>query len=116
MATEQTTSSDLEQQLKEMLEIETFDPPEEFRERALIQDDSIYEEAERNPTGWWATQADIERELEELLDRETFEPPDEFRQDALWNDPAVYERASADPHCPAPVSVVSLRMPACAFS
>jgi hypothetical protein len=25
-------------------------------------------------------------------------------------------KASDDPHCPAPVSVVSLRMPACAFS
>jgi acetyl-CoA synthetase len=62
MATEQTTSSDLERQLKEMLEIETFDPPEEFRERALIQDESIYEEAEGDPTGWWAKQA------EELLD------------------------------------------------
>ena len=27
-----------------------------------------------------------------------------------------HAKASDEPHCPAPVSVVSLRMPACAFS
>ncbi|MDQ6749530.1 MAG: acetate--CoA ligase [Actinomycetota bacterium] len=45
-----------------MLEIERFDPPEHFREQALIQDDSIYEEAEADPPAWWGKQA------EELLD------------------------------------------------
>ncbi|MDQ6751328.1 MAG: AMP-binding protein, partial [Actinomycetota bacterium] len=62
MATEETTSAGLEQDLKEMLEIERFDPPEHFRGQALIQDDSIYEEAEADPPAWWAKQAD------ELLD------------------------------------------------
>jgi acetyl-CoA synthetase len=62
MATEETTSAGLEQDLKEMLEIETFDPPDRFREQALIRDESIYEQAEADPPAWWARQAD------ELLD------------------------------------------------
>jgi acetyl-CoA synthetase len=40
-----------------MLEIETFDPPEEFREKALLNDPSIYEEAEGDWKGWWLKQA-----------------------------------------------------------
>jgi len=62
MAAEETTGAGLEQQLKEMLEIERFDAPEHFRERALIQDEAIYDEAESDPPAWWAKQA------EELLD------------------------------------------------
>jgi acetyl-CoA synthetase len=47
----------LEQQLEEMLEIETFDPPEDFVNHALLSDPEIYEEAERDWKGWWRKQA-----------------------------------------------------------
>ena len=47
----------LEQQLEEMLDIETFDPPEEFREHALLNDPAVYEEAEKDWKGWWVKQA-----------------------------------------------------------
>ena len=47
----------LEQQLEEMLEIETFDPPESFREHALLNDPSVYEEADKDWKGWWTKQA-----------------------------------------------------------
>jgi acetyl-CoA synthetase len=47
----------LEQQLEEMLDIESFDPPAEFREHALLGDPSVYEEAEKDWKGWWTEQA-----------------------------------------------------------
>src|SRR5579862_1187875 len=47
----------LEQQLEEMLEIESFDPPEEFAAHALLNDPAVYEEAERDWKGWWVKQA-----------------------------------------------------------
>jgi acetyl-CoA synthetase len=46
-----------EAQLEGMLEIEKFDPSEGFRQHALLSDDSVYEEAERDYQGWWASQA-----------------------------------------------------------
>ena len=61
MATEIKTE-ELEKQLDSMLDIETFPPPEEFRKQALVTDDSMYEEAERDLEGFWARQA------EELID------------------------------------------------
>ena len=53
---------DLEQQLEEMLGIEKFDPPEEFRANALWNDPKVYEEAAADPEAWWLAQA------RELLD------------------------------------------------
>jgi acetyl-CoA synthetase len=47
----------LEQQLEGMLEIEKFDPPESFREHALLNDPQVYEEAEKDWKGWWVKQA-----------------------------------------------------------
>jgi acetyl-CoA synthetase len=47
----------LEQQLEEMLDIETFDPPADFREHALLNDPAVYEEAEKDWKGWWTKQA-----------------------------------------------------------
>jgi acetyl-CoA synthetase len=47
----------LEQRLEEMLSIETFDPPESFVSRALLDDPKVYEEADADWKGWWATQA-----------------------------------------------------------
>jgi len=48
---------DLERELAELLERDRFQPPEEFRGRALIRDLSIYEEAARDPVAWWEGQA-----------------------------------------------------------
>jgi acetyl-CoA synthetase len=62
MSTEQTTGASLERELGELLEVERFDPSEDFRERALLNDPAVYEEAARDPQAWWAKQA------EELLD------------------------------------------------
>jgi acetyl-CoA synthetase len=47
----------LEAQLEELLEVESFDPPEGFREQAVVKDGSLYEAAERDPEGFWAEQA-----------------------------------------------------------
>jgi len=57
MADQSTATEDLQQQLAQLLEVEKFPPPEDFREQALIRDESIYEEAERDPQGFWAEQA-----------------------------------------------------------
>jgi acetyl-CoA synthetase len=58
MATKEKLSpEDLERELERLLDQETFDPPEEFRENALIQDESVYEEAAKDPPAWWAEQA-----------------------------------------------------------
>ncbi len=47
----------LEQQLEEMLQIETFDPPESFREHALLSDPAVYDKADEDWKGWWTEQA-----------------------------------------------------------
>ncbi len=47
----------LEQQLEGMLEIEKFDPPDSFRQHALLNDPAVYEEAEQDWKGWWVKQA-----------------------------------------------------------
>jgi acetyl-CoA synthetase len=52
-----TSEGALEQQLEEMLEIEKFDPPEDFREHALLSDPAIYDEADADWKGWWVKQA-----------------------------------------------------------
>ncbi|HEY7830123.1 MAG TPA: acetate--CoA ligase [Solirubrobacteraceae bacterium] len=59
MATEpkQVSGEELDHDLAELLEIERFEPPAEFRERALLNDPAVYEEAARDPRAWWAKQA-----------------------------------------------------------
>jgi acetyl-CoA synthetase len=47
----------LERELESLLEIERFDPPEEFRAHALIDDLSIYRDAEADYEGWWEREA-----------------------------------------------------------
>jgi acetyl-CoA synthetase len=64
--TTETRGADLEQELEGLLEVERFDPPEEFRKGALVGDQSAREEAASDPVGWW------ERQARELLD--WFEP------------------------------------------
>ncbi len=55
--TASTSEGTLEQQLETMLDIETFNPAEGFRERALLKDPSVYDEAENDWKGWWVKQA-----------------------------------------------------------
>ncbi len=56
------TDSSLEHELEGMLEIEKFEPPAEFRERANWSDPAIYEEAAADPVAWWTARS------KELLD------------------------------------------------
>jgi acetyl-CoA synthetase len=51
------TEKSLESKLEEMLDTETFDPPEEFAKHALLNDESVYDEAEKDWKGWWSKQA-----------------------------------------------------------
>ncbi len=59
MATEpkQASGEQLDRDLAELLEVERFEPPQEFREQALLSDPAVYEEAARDPQAWWARQA-----------------------------------------------------------
>jgi acetyl-CoA synthetase len=65
MATRESTA--LEEQLSALLEVERFEPPAEFAERALWSDPAVYEEAAADPEAWW------QRQATELLD--WIEPP-----------------------------------------
>ncbi len=61
MATERTAADELEHELASLLDVERFPPPEEFRDRALLGDPGVYDEADADWQGWWAEQA---RELD----------------------------------------------------
>jgi acetyl-CoA synthetase len=61
----------LEAELGELLEQETFEPSEGFRDSALVTDESLHEEAARDPGAWWAklaAQLDWFIEPTEVLD------------------------------------------------
>ena len=62
MAMQVATGEQLERELDQLLDIEKFPPPDEFRQQALVGDMSLHEEAERDLEGFWRRQAD------ELLD------------------------------------------------
>jgi acetyl-CoA synthetase len=47
----------LERELESLLEVERFEPSDEFRAKALLSDSSVYEDANRDPERWWETQA-----------------------------------------------------------
>jgi acetyl-CoA synthetase len=47
----------LEHELSELLEVERFEPPEEFRQRALLDDPAVYEQAAADPEAWWLEQS-----------------------------------------------------------
>jgi acetyl-CoA synthetase len=51
-------TEELDRELAELLEVESFEPPAEFREQALLNDSAVYEEAARDPQRWWAGQAE----------------------------------------------------------
>src|SRR5918994_879025 len=57
-ATTKPSSEQVETEIGELLDQETFDSPAEFREKALISDRSEHEEAARDPEAWWAKQAE----------------------------------------------------------
>ncbi len=56
-ATTRKSEHTLESKLEEMLDIEKFEPPEEFAEHALLNDPSVYEKADKDWKGWWMRQA-----------------------------------------------------------
>ncbi len=72
-ASTKPSSDQIEREIDDLLDQELFEPPSEFREKGLIKDDSIYEEAARDPQAWWAQQA-------EALD--WAEPPETVRDDS----------------------------------
>jgi acetyl-CoA synthetase len=49
---------ELDGQLAALLDVETFDPPAEFSERALLNDPAVYEQAGDDPQAWWVAQAE----------------------------------------------------------
>jgi acetyl-CoA synthetase len=57
-ATTKLSPDQIQRELAELLDKEIFEPPAAFREKALIADESVYEEAARDPQGWWAKQAE----------------------------------------------------------
>jgi acetyl-CoA synthetase len=67
----------LERELTELLEVERFEPPAEFRQGALLSDPAIYAEAAADPQAWWLRQAtellDWAKEPSESLDES--DPP-----------------------------------------
>jgi acetyl-CoA synthetase len=50
-------NTDLERDLSELLKVKSFAPLEGFRERALLSDPAVYEEAAADPEAWWLSQA-----------------------------------------------------------
>ncbi|MBW8059892.1 MAG: acetate--CoA ligase [Solirubrobacterales bacterium] len=48
---------DLERELIDLLAVESFEPSEAFRARALLSDPAVYEEAAADPEAWWLRQA-----------------------------------------------------------
>jgi acetyl-CoA synthetase len=55
---EQTGGEDLDRQLADLLEVERFPAPPEFREQALLNDPDVYERAAADPQAWWVEQAE----------------------------------------------------------
>ena len=51
------SSEEIEKEIGELIDQEIFEPPKEFVENALIQDESVYEEAAKDPPAWWAKQS-----------------------------------------------------------
>jgi acetyl-CoA synthetase len=53
-----STGERLDGELAALLEVERFESPAEFRERALLNDPEVYERAARDPQAWWVEQAE----------------------------------------------------------
>jgi acetyl-CoA synthetase len=50
--------ANVERRIAELLDQEVFEPPAGFVDNALLSDPAVYDEAERDPEGWWAKQAE----------------------------------------------------------
>ena len=48
----------LDRELADLLDVERFEPPAEFRAHALLKDPAVYEQAARDPNAWWVAQAE----------------------------------------------------------
>ena len=57
-ASTRNASEQVESEIAELLDQELFEPPRDFVDKALISDESVYEDAARDPQAWWAEQAD----------------------------------------------------------
>ena len=57
MSTQSDTHQQLADRLEELLEVESFPPPEDFVANALINDPEVYERAAADPLAWWEEQA-----------------------------------------------------------
>jgi len=58
MASDETlTGEALERRLSELLDVKYFDPPAEFVAQAHITDESVREQAQADPLGFWEAQA-----------------------------------------------------------
>src|SRR3954462_5721654 len=57
-ATTKASTGQIEQEIQEQLDQEIFEPPSEFVEKALISDESVYDEASKDPVAWWEKQAE----------------------------------------------------------
>jgi acetyl-CoA synthetase len=68
VSTQSDTHQQLADRLEELLEVESFPPPEEFAANALLNDPEVYERAAKDPLGWWEEQA---RELDWFEEWET---------------------------------------------
>jgi acetyl-CoA synthetase len=56
-STDQTSHDRLAERLEELLQVESFPPPEDFARDALLNDPAIYERAAADPLAWWEEQA-----------------------------------------------------------
>src|SRR6201996_3865634 len=55
--TNTVSGGELDAELAGLLDVETFEPPADFVEHALLKDPAIYERAASDPQAWWAAQA-----------------------------------------------------------
>jgi acetyl-CoA synthetase len=56
-ATTKPSAEQIERELGELLDQERFEPPNGFRDKALVADESEHERAAGDPDAWWAKQA-----------------------------------------------------------
>ena len=57
-ATTKPSADQVERDLGDLLDQPRFDPPDGFRDKALIVDESEHEAAASDPEAWWAKQAE----------------------------------------------------------
>ena len=57
-ASTKPSAEQVEREIGELLDQETFEPPNGFRDKALVSDESEHEAAASDPEAWWAKQAE----------------------------------------------------------